>query len=136
MGSFFRDNFKGDGKMRGYSIYRRDSSGFEDKRQYSINYSAAVQIFNNLLRKSVSEVYETIEREHFSQIIIDFKRDYLDPRLENKIEMICRKNHFIIYREKGYLIAIIYYWSEPLDSEDYQEITTEQIILEEIELIE
>lgn len=122
--------------MRGYSIYRRDNSGFEDKRQYSINYSAAVQIFNNLLRKSVSEVNDTIEREHFSQIIIDFKRDYLDPRLENKIEMICRKNHFIIYRENGYLIAIIYYLGEQLYLEDYQEITTEQIILEEIELIE
>lgn len=122
--------------MRGYSIYRRDSRGFEDKRQYSINYSAALQIFNNLLRKAVNEVYDTIEREDFSQIIIDFKRDYLDLRLENKLEMICRKNHFIIYREKRCLIAIIYYWSEPLDSDGYQEIMEEQIVLEEIKLVE
>lgn len=126
--------------MKGYKIYRNNMMGFDYDEKYAINYSKAIQEFNNLLRKSIKNVYCSIDKSEFSEEVTSFREYKMNNVFNNKsnkkIELICRKCPFILYKEDGKLIAKVLSWEEP----DYEygdaDIISEDIVLEEIELIE
>lgn len=123
--------------MKGYKIYRCDQMGFDYDEKYSINYSKAVQEFNDLLRKAMKDVYGTIEKSDFSDEVASFREWEMTRAFGGSdIEIICRKCPFILFRKGNKLIARVYSWKEPDHEYGDSDITSEDIILKEIELIE
>lgn len=125
--------------MKAHSIYREDVVGYEYDRQYALNYSKAIMLFNDLLRKTIKDTYDTIGKENFSEEVANFKKWEMGKRLDGfttDIEIVCRKCPFIIYKKNSKLIARVYSW----DISDYeyreQDITTEEVVLEKIEMLE
>lgn len=114
--------------MRGYSIYRKDMCGFEEQRQYSLDYSAALQRFNDKLRVSISEA-GSIMKKDFSNIKREFKKENFHKKSDHitpSIEIICSRSPFILYKENKDLKALVYWFDEI-------ELLYEEIILQEIE---
>lgn len=123
--------------MKGYSVYHKDIMGFDDKRVYSLDYSKAIQEFNNKIRRTISKVYVSIEEEDFSDEVASFKRYLTEKCFDGKdkdIEIISRKCPFILFRQKDQLIARVYSWDKPCHEYQEQDIIFEDVILEEIEL--
>ena len=119
--------------MKGYTIYCQDRMGYEGNKTYALKYSKAIQEFNNLLRNSINE-YDVVEKEEFSQEVIEFKEENM--RINTDIELICRKCPFVLYRRKGELRARIFFWERTSYEYEEYDILTEEVILEEIELLE
>lgn len=119
--------------MKIYKVYSQCMMGFEGDTEYKKSIDKATQYFNDLIRKTLREV-DIIDKDDFSDSIANFK-----DNIENcykDCEVICRKYPLLIYQQGNKKIAVIDYWRRT--SYEYQEygIESEQIVLEEIELLE
>lgn len=119
--------------MKIYKVYSQCMMGFEGDTEYKKSIDKATQYFNDLIRKTLKEV-NIIDKDDFSDSIANFK-----DNIENcykDCEVICRKYPLLIYKQCNKKIAVIDYWTRT--SYEYQEynIESEQIVLEEIELLE
>lgn len=119
--------------MRIYKIYANCPMGFESDVEYKKNYNKAIQSFNNLIRKTLKEV-EVVDRDDFGDRIADFRENI--ENWHKDCEIICRKYPLLVYKKGNKTIASIDYWSRT--SYEYQEydIESEEVVLEEIEILE
>ena len=114
--------------MKAYRIYNQDIMGFESDIKYSLNYSKAIQIFNDKIREEYKE-NDVIDRFEFREVIQDFRK-------RDDIEILCRTYPVIIYKKGNDIFASIWFWEKVLCEYDEYDIMSNPIILEEIELIE
>ena len=119
--------------MKIYKIYNECMMGFERNIEYKKSIDTATQYFNDLIRKTLKE-FEIVDKYDFSDSIANFK-DNIENYYKD-CEVICRKYPLLIYKQGNKKIAVIDYWART--SYEYQEydIESEQIVLEEIELLE
>ena len=110
-------------------IYVNEIWGSE-KETYKINPKKAIQVFNNLVREEMKQVYEPIGKQDFSEEVSNFKS------WENEYELVFRKCPLIVYKQDNKLIARIYSWGEPSYEEREQDIASKEVILEQIEVTE
>lgn len=110
-------------------IYVNEMWGLE-KETYKINPKKAIQAFNNSIREEMKQVYDTIEKEDFSDQVGIFKK------WENEYELVFRKCPLIVYKKDNKLIARIYSWGEPCYEYGEADIESKEVILEQIEVTE
>ena len=131
--------------MKGYKIYEELRWGGESSEtKHSVNYSKAIQIFNDLIKKAIKENKEDlVDKEDFGQEILDLRENQkFDKKLykdgSRDFEIICRKYPLIIYKynKTNKMVANIHFWERT--SYEYQEydIESQTFILEEIEIVE
>jgi len=113
-----------------HKIYVDEMWGSE-KETYKISPKKATQAFNNLVREEISQVYEPIGKEDFSEKVADFRK------WESEYKILCRKMPLIIYKdEENRLKARIYSWGQPDYEYGEADIESKEVILEEIEINE
>lgn len=119
--------------MKIYKIYSECMMGFEGDIEYKKSINKATQYFNDLIRKTLKEV-DVVDEDDFSDSIANFKGNI--ENWHEDCEVICRKYPLLIYKQGNKKIAVIDYWARA--SYEYQEydIESEQIILEEIEILD
>ena len=119
--------------MKIYKVYSECMMGFQGNIGYKKSINKATQYFNDLIRKTIKEV-EIVDKYDFSEGIANFKENI--ENWHKDCEIICRKYPLLIYKQGNKTIAVIDYWART--SYEYQEydIESEQVILEEIEILD
>lgn len=107
--------------------------GFEGDIEYKKSINTATQYFNNLIRKTLKEV-EVVDKDDFSDSIAEFRENI--ENWHTDCEIICRKYPILIYKDKNETIAVIDYWSKTSYEYNEYDIESEQIILEEINIVD
>jgi hypothetical protein len=122
------------GNVNIFKVYVVDCMGYEgDTEIFATNYSRALEEFNNLVRETIKEAYEIVDKSEFSHLVSELRED----KYKLIEEIICRKCPFILYKDKdGKLKANIYEWDEPSREYMEQDIICETVVLEKIELLE
>ncbi|MDC0802720.1 hypothetical protein POG14_11030 [Clostridium paraputrificum] len=120
-------------KIRIYKIYSQCQMGFEGDIEYKKSINTATQYFNNLIRKTLKEV-EVVDKDDFSDNIAEFRENIENWHKDR--EIICRKYPILIYKDKNKTIAVIDYWSKTSYEYNEYDIESEQIILEEINIVD
>ena len=112
--------------MKIYKVYSQCMMGFESDIEYKKSIDKATQYFNDLIRKTLKEV-EIVDKDDFSDSIEKWHED---------CEVICRKYPLLIYKQGSKKIVVIDYWARTSYEYPEYDIESEQIVLEEIELLE
>ena len=119
--------------MKIYKVYSQCMMGFESDTEYKKSIDKATQYFNDLIRKTIKEV-NIVDKDDFSDSIANFK-DNIENYYKD-CEVIWRKYSLLIYKKKKKKIAVIDYWTRASYEYHEYDIESEQIVLEEIELLE
>ena len=119
--------------MKIYKIYTECQMGFEGDIEYKKSINKATQYFNNLIRKTLKEV-EVVNKDDFSNNVAEFRDNIENWHKDCKI--ICRKYPILIYKKKNKTIAVVDHWEKVSYEYNEYDIESEQIILEEIEILE
>lgn len=119
--------------MKIYKVYSQCRMGFESDIEYKKSIDKATQYFNDLIRKTLKEV-EIVDKDDFSDSIAHFKENI--EKWHEDCEVICRKYPLLIYKQGSKKIVVIDYWARTSYEYPEYDIESEQIVLEEIELLE
>ena len=119
--------------MKIYRIYSECRMGFDSNVKYKKDINSATQCFNDLIRKFLKEV-DVVDKDDFSENITEF-RDHIKNWNED-YEIICRKYPLLIYKSKNKTIAVIDYFIKTFCEYEEYDITSENIVLEEIEILD
>lgn len=126
--------------MKGYKISIVGEYGFERGMQITINYDKAVQLWNDTVRRAISE-RDCLTSEDFSEEIQQWREDKEKPFLEedkDRYEFLYGVAPIIVYKDKknNSQIANVYYGYKSSYEYDEWDVNADSVILEEIEIIE
>lgn len=119
--------------MKIYRVYSRCMMGFEGDIEYKKNINKATQYFNDLIRKTIKEV-DVVDKDYFIDGLVNFRENI--ENWHKDCEIICRKYPVLIYKRGNKTVAVIDYWEKVSYEYNEYDIGSEQIILEEIEILE
>lgn len=125
--------------MNGYKIYTSDEIGYEIDTKYTVSYNKAIQIFNDKIRKAVYDCgLDIISREDFGDEIASIRERIQTKSSYSSDEgkMICRAYPILIMKYENSLVASIFYWYKCSYEYSEYDITSSNIVLEEIEIVD
>lgn len=122
--------------MRIFKIYSAGEYGFEENVKYCSNYNKSIQLFNDLIRKELKSIGNSIiDKEYWGEEIQEFK-DSIEGYDEDK-EIICRSYPVIIYKTKSSkIVCNIPYSARTSYEYDEWDTYSMSIIIDEIEVEE
>ena len=119
--------------MKIYRVYSQCMMGFEGDIEYKKSINKATQYFNDLIRKTIKEV-DVVDKDYFIDDLVNFRENI--ENWHKDCEIICRKYPVLIYKHGNKTVAVIDYWEKVSYEYNEYDIKSEQIILEEIEILE
>ncbi|NFO03150.1 hypothetical protein FDB23_03320 [Clostridium botulinum] len=117
--------------MKAYKVYEQDQMGYEDNIEYAKSYNKVIQLFNQKVKKTISDIGgDIVDKYDFGEQIASFRKWN-----EGK-EVISRKYPYLLYKDKNLLVAQIFYWERTSYEYSEYDIVNSMIVLEGIEILE
>lgn len=124
--------------MIGYRIYEEGQWGENpNKVTYTTNYDKAVQLFNDLVRRTFTESKDVlVDREDFSEEVANLKEEI--KLFNSNVEVVSRSYPYILTRDltDNTLCARLYVWEQVSYEYTEYDIQTIALVLKEINFIE